>query len=248
MLCSISFLQFHDNLEYELHLSTHKKGGLAPATSSSVPSKKVDCAKPDSKLDPKLAPDDQNKSDQAETMTTETEGTLKILKDKVISSGLDEGDNQDDQNVDDGIVDDVAQDSVTPDNSQDINIKEEDMSVKDNAAEPIVQMDKKGNLIFMCNICCTYKGTVDLTWKHQEEAHGEYEYSCRNPHCAAVYKTKGGLNKHVKKHIEVTPAKCRKCDQVFQCDSEKCKHSCKSEKTLPSISLITCQYKCGFTF
>ena len=76
--------------------------------------------------------------------------------------------------MDDGIVDDVAQDSVTPDNSQDINIKEEDMSVKDDAAEPIVQMDKKGDLIFMCNICHTYKGTVDLTRKHQEEAHGEY--------------------------------------------------------------------------
>ena len=58
---------------------------LAPATLSAVSSKKVDCAK----LDPKLDPDDQNKSDQAETMTTETEGTLKILKDKVISSGLD---------------------------------------------------------------------------------------------------------------------------------------------------------------
>ena len=71
MVCSICFLQFHDNLEYKLHLSTHKKGVLAPATLSAVPSKKVDCAKPD----PKLAPDDQNKSDQAETMTTETEGT-----------------------------------------------------------------------------------------------------------------------------------------------------------------------------
>ena len=71
--------------------------------------------------------------------------------------------------MDDGIVDDVAQDSVTPDNSQDINIKEEDMSVKDDAAEPIVQMDKKGDLIFMCNICHTYKGTVDLTRKYQEE-------------------------------------------------------------------------------
>ena len=100
--------------------------------------KKVDCAKLDPKPDPKLAPDDQNKSDQAETMTTETEGTLKILKDKVTSSGLDEDDNQDDQNVDARIVDDVAQDSITPENSQDINIKEEDMSGKDEEAEPIV--------------------------------------------------------------------------------------------------------------
>ena len=212
-------------------MSTHKKGVLAPATSSAVPSKKVDCA-------PKPYPDDQNKSGQAEAMTTETEETLKILKDKVISSGLDDNDNQDDQNVDDRIVDNVAQESVTPDNSQDINIKEEDTSVKDDAAEPIVQTDKKGNLIFTCNICHTYKGTVDLTRKYQEKAHGEYEYSCKNPHCAAVYKTKGGLNKHVKKHIEVTPTKCRKCNQVFQCDSEKCKHSCKSEKLCLVLALL----------
>ena len=234
-------------------MATHKKGVLGPITSSQISSKKGD-------IKVENTPDEQGKSDKAEARATETDETLQILKDKELPTHLDDDANLGDEDVDDGNVDDVAQEPVletvdkpvdkpfTPDISQDFNIKDEDISAKDDAAEPIVQTDKKGNLIFMCNICHTYKGTVDFTRKHQEEAHGEYEHSCKNPHCAAVYKTKGGLNKHIKKHIKVTPTKCRKCDQVFQCESEKCKHSCKSEKSVLSISLTMCQYKCGFTF
>ena len=145
-----------------------------------------------------------NKSVEAEPSVPEQK--LEILKDKELSSGQKLDDNPN-VNVPQELLEALDENvdiSVTPDNSQDINIKEEDMSGKDEEAEPIVQTDKKGNLIFTCNICRTYKGNVDLTRKHQEEAHGKYEYPCKNPHCAAVYKTKGGLNKHVKMHIKVT--------------------------------------------
>ena len=109
--------------------------------------------------------------------------------------------------------------------SYDTTVKDDDMS-KEEELEPIVQMDKKGNLIFTCNICWTYKGSVDNTRQHQEDAHGEYAFACKNLLCTAAYKTKGGLNKYIKKHIEVTPTKCHNCQKVFQSDSEKCKHSC----------------------
>ena len=129
---------------------------LGPITSSQISSKKGD-------IKVENTPDEQGKSDKAEARATETDETLQILKDKELPTHLDDDANLGDEDVDDGNFDDVAQEPVletvdkpvdkpfTPDISQDFNIKDKDISAKDDAAEPIVQMDKKGNLIFTCN-------------------------------------------------------------------------------------------------
>ena len=62
--------------------------------------------------------------------------------------------------------------------------------------EPKTSTD--GCIIFTCNVCQTFKGTLDESRRHQSESHPDFPHMCNNAMCVGAYKTPSGLLKHNK--------------------------------------------------
>ena len=62
--------------------------------------------------------------------------------------------------------------------------------------EPKTSTD--GCIIFTCNVCRTFKGTLDELRRHQSESHLDFPHMCNNAMCVGAYKTPSGLLKHNK--------------------------------------------------
>ena len=62
--------------------------------------------------------------------------------------------------------------------------------------EPKTSTD--GCIIFTCNVCRTFKGTLDESRRHQSESHLDFPHMCNNAMCVGAYKTPSGLLKHSK--------------------------------------------------
>ena len=109
------------------------------------------------------------------------------------------------------------------------------------AGEDVVKEQcQNGEVVFTCNVCHGFKGTLEKTHGHWDTEHMQHKL------CAVVFKTNSGLHKHSKKHVETIPTKCRGCLQTFAMDSDKRKHACIETGSSNKPSRYSCQHSCGY--
>ena len=93
-----------------------------------------------------------------------------------------------------------------------------------------------GQMIFTCNVCRTFKGTLNDSRQHESKNHPDLPHVCTSIMCLGAYKTPSGLLKHINRRHLVTGTKCQWCQKSFSTDLEKCRHQCMKEQSGQSDS------------
>ena len=178
--CPICFMIYPSQLEMEMHKLMHNKQGAAAADKSTTQ-------------------DIDNSSHDVPTGQTGTNDLDDEIPDAQSSAKLDTSENQ----INDS-KDDDANLSVNDGNTS-LNSSLNSSQEKDEDSESKTNVD--GQMIFTCNVCRTFKGTLDESRWHQSENHPDFPHVCTSIMCLGAYKTPSGLLKHINRRHLATGTK-----------------------------------------
>ena len=102
---------------------------------------------------------------------------------------------------------------------------------------------QKNCATYVCNVCKITVDTFIELQSHQKKDHPLHPYMCDIKTCGSMYKTRGGLKKHLVKHDIASPIKCNTCQVIFSSVEKKTEHKCLQSE----INKFHCDFVCGYT-
>ena len=102
---------------------------------------------------------------------------------------------------------------------------------------------QKNCATYVCNVCKITVDTFIELQSHQKKDHPIHPYMCDINTCGSMYKTRGGLKKHLVKHDIASPIKCNTCQVIFSSAEKKTEHKCLQSE----INKFHCDFVCGYT-